>query len=89
MVNPKVQLEIASIVGKAMIEATVQYLVKSVPNVAERITKAVCKSGSKHDQSRSKKGFKKGKKFHEINESESNDNGMDDLADQVQSSILP
>ena len=51
--------------------------------------KAVCKSGSgdKWDQSRSrpKKG-KKGKKFHEINESE--DNGMDDLADQVQSSIL-
>ena len=48
--------------------------------------KAVCKSGSsdKHDQSRSrpKKG-KKGKKFHEINASE--DNGMDDLADQVQS----
>ena len=47
--------------------------------------KAVCKSGSKHDQSRSKKGSKKGKKFHEINESESDDNGMDDLADQVQS----
>ena len=48
--------------------------------------KAVCKSGSSDecDQSRSrpKKG-KKGKKFHEINESE--DNGMDDLADQVQS----
>ena len=48
--------------------------------------KAVCKSGSsdKQDQSRSrpKKG-KKGKKFHEINESE--DNGMDDLVDQVQS----
>ena len=48
--------------------------------------KAVCKSGSgdKQDQSRSrpKKG-RKGKKFHEINESE--DNGMDDLADQVQS----
>ena len=46
----------------------------------------MCKSGSsdKSDQSRSrsKKG-KKGKKFHEINESE--DNVMDDLADQVQS----
>ena len=47
----------------------------------------MCKSGSgsKHDHSRSKRGSKKGKKFHEINESENNDNGMDDLADQVQS----
>ena len=49
--------------------------------------KAVCKSNgsnNKQDQSRSrsKKG-KKGKKFHEINETE--DNGMADLADQVQS----
>ena len=49
----------------------------------------MCKSNGsndKQDQSRSrpKKG-KKGKKFHEINETESNDNGMDDLADQVQS----
>ena len=46
----------------------------------------MCKSNGsndKRDQSRSrpKKG-KKGKKFHEINESE--DNGMHDLADQVQ-----
>ena len=47
----------------------------------------MCKSNGssdKCDQSRSRpKKDKKGKKFHEINESE--DNGMDDLADQVQS----
>ena len=43
----------------------------------------MCKSGSKHDQSRSKKGSKKGKKFHEVNVTENND--MDVLADQVQS----
>ena len=35
VVGPKVSLETASIVGKAMIEA-VQHLVKNVPNVAER-----------------------------------------------------
>ena len=51
--------------------------------------KAVCKSNGsneKQDQSKSrpKKG-KKWKKFHEINEAEKNENGMDDLADQVQS----
>ena len=67
-----------------------QHLVRSVQNVGRKNHfKALCKSGSKCDQSRSKKGSKKGKKFHEINDSENNDNGMDDLADQVQSSILP
>ena len=49
----------------------------------------MCKSNGsneKQDQSKSrpKKG-KKWKKFHEINEAEKNENGMDDLADQVQS----
>ena len=49
--------------------------------------KSMCKSGSNNDKcdqsrSRTKKGLhKKGKKFHEINEAE--DNGMEDLADQV------
>ena len=46
----------------------------------------MCKSkgsNDKQDQSRSRPKGKKGKKFHEINESENN--GMDDLADQVQS----
>ena len=50
--------------------------------------KSVCKAGSSnndkcnHSRSRSKK--KKGKKFHEINESE-NSNDMEDLQEQVQS----
>ena len=36
IVSPKVPLETVSIVGKAMIEAVVQHLVKNVPNVEER-----------------------------------------------------
>ena len=36
VVSPKVPLETVSTVGKAMIEAVVQHLVKNVPNVEER-----------------------------------------------------
>ena len=36
IVSPKVPLETVSIVGKAMIEAVFQHLVKNVPNVEER-----------------------------------------------------
>ena len=36
MVSPKVPLETASIVGKAMTEVIVQHLVKNAPNVVER-----------------------------------------------------
>ena len=36
VVSPKVPLETVSIMGKAMIEAAVQHLVKNVPNVEER-----------------------------------------------------
>ena len=72
-----------------MIEVTAQHFVRNALNVVEGIILKLCvKTGSndKRDQSRSrsKKGMK-GKKFHKINESENNDNGMDDLADQVQS----
>ena len=64
VVSPKVQLGTVNIVVKAMIEAIAQNLVRSVPNVAERITfKAVRKSNGsndKQDQSRSRSN--KGKK---------------------------
>ena len=36
IVSPKVPLETVSIVGKAMIKAVIQHLVKNVPNVEER-----------------------------------------------------
>ena len=42
VVSPKAQLGIASIVGKAMIDAIAQHLVRSVPNVVERITLKLC-----------------------------------------------
>ena len=55
--------------------------------MVRKTTSNLCKSNDKCDQSHSrpKKGKGgKGKKFHEINETD-NDNGMDDLADHVQS----
>ena len=87
---PKVPLETANIVVKTMTMAIVQHLAKSVPNVEERIilnlfVKVVPAQANAIKASLDlKKGSKKGKKSHEVNETD-NDNGMDDLADQVQS----
>ena len=61
-----------------MTEVAAQHLIRSVPNVVERITLKLCVEvvqnmtnlGQRKDQ-------KKGKKFHEINELENNE--MDDL----------
>ena len=71
-VSPKVQLDNCRYCGKNHDRGNCPAFGKECSKCSRKNHfKAVFKSGSKCDQSRSKKGSKKGKKFHEINESES------------------
>ena len=78
VVSPKVPLETANIVEKAMTEVIVQHLVKNVPNVVERtISSLYVKVVQMINETKvglGLKSTKKGKKFHEIDESENNKN---------------
>ena len=89
VVSPKVPLETVSIVGKAMIKAVVQHLVKNVPNVEERtISSLYVRVVQMINMTQAAPGPRKArvakeKKFHEVNETENND--IDDSTYQVQS----
>ena len=89
IVGPKVQLETLSIVEKATTMVTAQHSVKNALKCSKKNHfKSVCKAGGsnndKHNHSRTRsKKSNKGKKFHEVNETENTD--MDDLQEQVQS----